>query len=301
MSRLRIQHRSVYSYANPVKLGRHRLVLRPREGHDLRVESMQLVISPAHRLEWIRDVFGNCIAIVDFLAPTKVLEIDSDVLVTRSLPFPLLEEAEPWRVPFPVVYEVLEGTIAAAYQAPTYPDDLEAVRQWLDRFLPERDPHDAEAIMARLCEVIRREIKYRRRHERGVQTPAQTLQLQSGSCRDMATLMMDAARAIGIAARFASGYLDCAAAEAGYAAMHAWTEIYLPTLGWRGFDPTSGQPTSLKHVVAGVSNHPRGVMPVSGMFTGAAADYIGLEATVKMVKEEQAKAESGEPKAEGGK
>jgi transglutaminase-like putative cysteine protease len=89
----------------------------------------------------------------------------------------------------------------------------------------------------------------------------------------MATLMMDAARVLGIAARFASGYLDCPASVAGRASMHAWTEVYLPALGWRGYDPTLGEATSLKHVTTGVSNHPRGVMPVSGMFVGVSSDY----------------------------
>ena len=64
--------------------------------------------------------------------------------------------------------------------------------------------------------------------------------------------------------------------------MHAWTEIYLPILGWRGFDPTLGEPTSLKHTVAGVSHHPRGVMPISGLFVGAAEDSIDMVATVKI-------------------
>jgi len=64
--------------------------------------------------------------------------------------------------------------------------------------------------------------------------------------------------------------------------MHAWTEFYLPTLGWRGYDPTLGEPTSLKHVVVGVSYHPRGVMPVSGVFNGAASDYREMTAKVKI-------------------
>jgi transglutaminase-like putative cysteine protease len=98
----------------------------------------------------------------------------------------------------------------------------------------------------------------------------------------MATLMMDAGRLLGFAARFVSGYLDCPASEAGRASMHAWAEIYLPTLGWRGYDPTLGEPTSLKHLVVGVSHHPRGVMPISGMFTGASSDYIGMTAQVKI-------------------
>jgi len=97
----------------------------------------------------------------------------------------------------------------------------------------------------------------------------------------MGTLMMEAARLLGVAARFASGYLHCAASVAGHASTHAWAEIYLPTLGWRGFDPTTGAAVSLRHVTTGVSSHPRGVMPVSGTFVGDRADYRALEVTVK--------------------
>ena len=89
----------------------------------------------------------------------------------------------------------------------------------------------------------------------------------------MATLMMEAGRVLGIAMRFASGYLDCAASVAGRASTHAWIEAYLPGLGWRGFDPTLGEPSSLKHIVVGVSSHPRGVMPISGMFC---RQFVGL-------------------------
>jgi transglutaminase-like putative cysteine protease len=143
---------------------------------------------------------------------------------------------------------------------------------------------DAESVMFQLGALVHRGVKYQRRSAKGVQTPAETLTLASGSCRDMATLMMDAARLLGFAARFASGYLDCRASEAGRASMHAWAEIYLPTLGWRGYDPTLGEPTSLKHLVVGVSNHPRGVMPISGMFTGASSDYVEMTAQVKIEK-----------------
>lgn len=273
MARLRIEHRTEYHYTRLVELGRHRLVLRPREGHDLRVESMRLAIEPAHRLTWSRDVFGNSIAIVDFIEATTKLEIVSEVVVFRTAPFPQQDPHEPWRVAYPVTYDPLETAVASAYQLASFPDDGPVLREWLDRTLPAPDFEDAESVFHALGSAIYREIKYQRRSERGVQSPAETLRLASGSCRDMATLMMDAARVLGMAARFASGYLDCAASLAGRASTHAWTEVYLPALGWRGFDPTLGEPTSLKHVVTGVSNHPRGVMPVSGMFVGGASDY----------------------------
>jgi transglutaminase-like putative cysteine protease len=278
MTRLRIHHRTEYHYKRPVQLGRHRLVVRPREGHDLRVESMALSIEPAHELVWSRDVFGNSVAIVDFIEPSTKLAIISEVVVFRATPFPQQQPHEPWKVAYPVTYDPLEVTFTSAYQTSSYPDDVESLRAWLAQVVPDvesykAEPLDAESVLFALGQAVHDHIHYQRRSEKGVQSPAKTLELASGSCRDMATLLMDAARTLGIAARFASGYLDCPASEAGRASMHAWTEFYLPALGWRGYDPTLGEPTSLKHVTTGVSNHPRGVMPVSGMFVGAASDY----------------------------
>lgn len=284
MTRLRINHRTEYHYNRPVELGQHRLVVRPREGHDLRVESMSLEIQPAHRMVWSRDVFGNSVAIVDFTESTTSLVIVSEVVVHRTTPFPQQDPHEPWRIAYPVTYDPLEMTFTSAYQSASYPDDVEKLREWLGQIITNPSVDDAESVVFRLGAAVHEQIHYQRRSEKGVQNPAKTLELASGSCRDMATLMMDAARVLGIAARFASGYLDCPASEAGRASMHAWTEFYLPELGWRGYDPTIGEPTSLKHVTTGVSNHPRGVMPVSGMFVGASSDYRELVVQVSTEK-----------------
>ncbi len=277
--RLRIQHTTSYAYRRPVTLHRHRLVLRPREGHDLRVDRMDLALTPAHHLQWVRDVFGNSIALVDWIEPADSLRIVSDVVVERLSPFPARDLHEPWHVPFPPRYDELESAIVAVYIEPTYPDDVATVQQWLSAG-PDVDPGDAEGVMLALCRRVFTTVRYLRRMEKGVQTPAQTLAAGSGSCRDMATLLMEAARASGVAARFASGYLHGQASLAGRASTHAWTEVYLPTLGWRGFDPTTGGTTSANHVVTGVSTHPRGVMPVSGSFTGVSGDCIDLDVTV---------------------
>ncbi|QDT52553.1 Transglutaminase-like superfamily protein [Caulifigura coniformis] len=282
MKRLRIEHRTTYTYPRPVQLGRHRLVIRPREGHDLRVESMTLEISPAHRRVWTCDVFGNNVVIVDFLEATTQLEIFSDVVVRRTTLFPDFGLHERGRIAWPVVYDPLEQAATSIYLNPTYPDDIPQVRAWLQAELPPPEPLDAEDMVGHLTQLIQKKIQYQRRSEKGVQSPAETLRLGSGSCRDMATLMMDACRSLGIASRFVSGYLDCAASEAGRAATHAWNEVYFPAYGWRGFDPTIGQPTSTAHVTAGVSNHPRGVMPVAGMFLGGQDDRGLLSVTVKV-------------------
>ena len=282
MKRFRIEHRTTYTYPRPVHLGRHRLVIRPREGHDLRVERLSLSITPRHRKIWTCDIFGNNVAIVDFLEPADELEICSDVIVQRTNPFADFAEHERGRIPWPVVYDPLEQSAVSVYLAPSYPEDIPTVRAWLQVELPPPEPLDAEELVSRLAALIFQKITYQRRSEKGVQSPAETIRLGSGSCRDLATLMMDATRALGIASRYASGYLDCAASEAGRAATHAWNEVYLPAYGWRGFDPTIGKATSLSHVVTGVSNHPRGVMPVSGLFAGSPADRGILEVSVKV-------------------
>lgn len=282
MSRLRIEHLTRYRYRQNVSFGPHRLVLRPREGHDLRLESMQLDISPTYRLTWSRDVYSNCVAHVHFLEPALELRIQSTTVIDRITPFPSPEEVSP---PPPTLqqlpYSVLESPVIAAYQTLSFPDDALPLTDWVKQLTPT---NDGSSLSHQLCSLIRDTIRYQRRSTKGVQSPAETLTLQSGSCRDMATLMMDATRVLGLASRFVSGYLDCAASEAGRASTHAWTEVYLPVVGWQGYDPTLGACTSLKHIPMGVSQHPRGVMPISGEFRGTPNDYLGMDVAVKIEK-----------------
>jgi transglutaminase-like putative cysteine protease len=118
-----------------------------------------------------------------------------------------------------------------------------------------------------------------------VQTPAETIAKGVGSCRDSAALLLDAVRSQGIAARFASGYLEDSAADAGRGSTHAWIEIYLPGHGWRGYDPTKGEKTSERHVATGLSNHPRGVMPVVGSYYGRESEFKAMTVGVKLTRE----------------
>ncbi len=278
--RLHIVHTTTYRYDRAVTLLRHRLVLRPREGHDLRVERMTLHLEPQYRLVWTRDVFGNSVALVDWLEPADVLTIVNDLVVERIAPFPVRELHAPWQTPFPPAYDPLEEAVTSVYRQPVYPESVSVIGDWLRSTLTA-NAEDAEGTMLALCELVHRSMTYQRRVEKGVQAPGRTVELMSGSCRDLATLMMEAARQLGVAARFASGYIHGTASMAGHASTHAWTEVYLPTLGWRGFDPTIGAAISLRHVVTGVSSHPRGVMPVSGSYAGSRADCRALEVSVR--------------------
>lgn len=278
MLRQRIEHATTYSYQQAVQFGRHRLVLRPREGHHLRVECMELRISPAHAIRWSHDIFNNSIATVDFTESANRLEIVSSVTVSRDLDAPA-DLSGHGAIAWPPVYDAMESVIVDAYRNLSFPDDRGLVENWMQSAAVGGD---ALAATQELCNRIHAEIAYQRREAKGVQTPAMTLDLKSGSCRDTATLMMDASRLIGLASRFVSGYLDCPASQAGRSSTHAWVEVYLPALGWIGFDPTLGELVSHKHIALGVSQHPRGVMPVSGAFTGPTGSCTGMTAQVKI-------------------
>jgi transglutaminase-like putative cysteine protease len=291
MSSLRITHETLYQYNRSIRFGTHRLVLRPREGHDLQVERMVLTIEPDYSIEWSRDVFGNSVATVDFHTEAAQLRIVSQVDVLRG-EMPRLAERSGIGVNYPIIYDDLEATVAAAYLVSVYPEERALVAAWANNAIASATYGDAISIVSSLNQAVRQQINYNRREEKGVQSPLETLNKGTGSCRDMATLLMEACRALGIASRFSSGYLDCAASLAGRASTHAWAEVYLAGRGWTGFDPTLGEQTSRKHIAIGLSNHPRGVMPVSGRFYGSSADYLGMKVAVKFEVNEGSTAEA---------
>jgi transglutaminase-like putative cysteine protease len=119
-----------------------------------------------------------------------------------------------------------------------------------------------------LCIGINQSLTYKIREEPGVQSASETLQKGTGSCRDFANLFMEAARLLGLASRFVSGYLHAPASSQNYGATHAWAEVYLPGAGWKGFDPTIGEVVGSKHIAVAVARLPESVSPVTGAFFG---------------------------------
>jgi len=141
---------------------------------------------------------------------------------------------------------------------------------------------DTFALLTQLNCEIANHFTYQIREEEGVQSPAQTLRLNSGSCRDFAALFMEACRHMGFASRFVSGYLHMPDNETGNASTHAWAEVYLPGPGWKGFDPTSGLVTGNQHIPVAVARHPETVPPVSGSFVGPAGQLPALTVSVRV-------------------
>jgi len=279
-----IKHRTTYNYSQSVSFGQHKILIRPREGHDLHIESSILEIRPAHAIHWMRDVNGNSIARVDFTEPSKQLMIYSELTLQHydANPFDFILEETARNYPF--VYEPDTQPELAPFMHIIYPKDTAGLKEWLTRFWKPGDKIETLSLLQRLNQHIHDTFQYQRRDEPGVQTPAETLQKNSGSCRDFATLLLEACRCWGLAARFVSGYMQCESTEAGGASTHAWAEIYLPGAGWKGFDPTSGLMTGAQHVTVAVSRDPEKAAPVSGSFVGPNTAFQNIQVDVTVVQ-----------------
>lgn len=279
MRRLKIEHRTRYSFSGMARLGPHRLLLRPRESHELRIESSLLRIEPAAGVRWLRDIYDNSVAIATFELPATQLIVHSEVVVQHydeaPLDFLVADEA----VNYPFRYDSSSATVLRPYlldvQAQTEPDSL---RDWLSAYWRFGENVQTYSLLERLCGGIKKTLAYQMREEPGVQTAAETLRRGVGSCRDFAALFMEAARSLQLAARFVSGYL--AAPTLGSGATHAWAEVYLPGAGWKGFDPTLGEVVGTKHIAVAVARWPDVVSPVTGSFFGSPGATLDVSVRV---------------------
>ena len=284
MRRIQIQHLTRYHYAETVTLLPHTLHLRPRDGHDLRVVSSQLEISPAFQIRWKRDVYGNSVAVVDFMQPGQDLVIASNVVVEHYEEEPLQFVLEDNARRFPFQYDPAEQIDLAPYQRFIFPQDQAVVNDWIADLCNPGDGVDTIAMLTSVNRKIANQLRYQVREEPGVQSPAQTLSTGTGSCRDFATLFIEICRHCGLASRFISGYVLNEAVPDGHTATHAWSEVYLPGSGWRGFDPTSGLVVSGDHIAAAVHRHPEAIPPVAGSFVGSANIRPELSVEVRVTR-----------------
>jgi transglutaminase-like putative cysteine protease len=279
MRRINISHVTEYRFPTPVSLLPHRLLLRPRENHNVRIESSLLEIVPAHTVQWKRDVLDNSVAMVGFTEPADRLHIASRVVIQHyeDNPFDFLLDDSAVTHPFDYAQE--DGIELAPFRQMVYPGDQPTVEDWLNG-LGLRRPMETFMLLDQMNRAITDGFRYQMREEPGVQPPAQTLGCNSGSCRDFAALFMDACHHLGLASRFVSGYLHTPGSDTGNAATHAWAEVYLPGAGWKGFDPTSGEVAGHHHIAVAVARHPEAVPPVAGSYLGRPDQHPTLSVAV---------------------
>lgn len=285
MSFLTVQHTTVYRYRQPVGLGEHRMMFRPRESHDLRLvgSDLQIMPRPAH-LRWLHDPFDNSVAVAQFEGMTNELRFESTLRLEHfeyTMPvYPLEEYART----YPFRYS--DEDFPSLMRALAHHYDGTSVSEWALQFLESAKTSETMQILRAMTLGIREQFKYTQRSERGVQTPEETLDLRQGSCRDFAVLMMEACRSLGIAARFVSGYIFVpnSVTTRGGGATHAWMQAYLPGAGWIDFDPTNNIIGNRNLIRVAVAWSPEHVLPLWGTYDGPAGAFLGMDVTVTVTE-----------------
>ena len=281
---LRIHHRTTYRYRQPVELGPHRLMLRPREARDLRLRSSDITVTPDAAVRWADDIAGNAVATAIFAAPSSTLVIDSAAQVELSaVAYPVFDIAAS-AISFPFRYSDDEWTDLGALTVRQYPDG-DRLQNWAQGFVAGY-PTDTLSLLKDINAGVSVAITYRAREDEGTQSPSQTLSSGLGSCRDLATLFVEAVRSLGFGARAVSGYLYdptrrlLGSADAG--STHAWSEVYLPGAGWVTFDPTNGRVGGANLIPVAVARDIRQAMPVIGSFIGPADALLDMSVAVEV-------------------
>src|SRR6202140_2959258 len=235
MRLLTVRHATTYRYARPVSFGPHRLMLRPRDSHDMRLVGAELTLSPPGETRWMHDVFGNSVAQVEFAQAASELLIVSTLNLARyGLARPVFPIAPQAQV-YPFVYSSDDRSDLGRLLDRHYPDPHGQLEAWAKRFVQGRFMSTYN-LLSNMNGAIRSEFSYAERYEEGPQTPTETLDKKSGTCRDFALLFIEAARSLGFGARFVTGYLYDPAHEGGEAmqgagSTHAWADVYLPGAG----------------------------------------------------------------------
>ena len=265
-------------------------MLRPRDSHDLRLLETKLSVSPpASSTRWAHDVFGNSVCYLHF-PPERHVE---RLIVVSSLDlhhYPTRADlpVDPQAELFPFSYTSAEVPDLARSIERHFADPDRMVDAWAHRFMSTNGPTGTMAMLTAMTQAIKTEFRYEGRQAEGTNDPLVTLASRTGACRDFAVFMMEAARSLGLAARFVSGYLYDERLVAsdepvvGGGATHAWVEIYLPGAGWVEFDPTNGWVAGRNLIRVSVARTPQQAVPISGSFLGPPNSFGSMKVNVEV-------------------
>ncbi|HNX05801.1 MAG TPA: transglutaminase family protein, partial [Opitutales bacterium] len=286
-------HRTSYRYERPVALSAHVIRLRPAPHCRTPIESYSLRITPAeHFINWQQDPHGNYLARIVFPEKVREFTVEVDLVAEMTVinPFDFFLDTEADNFPFS--YDAaLKNDLAP------YLDVSEAVGPCFEAYLKTFEGIKKQTVqyLVGVNNSLQKDIRYLIRLEPGVQSPEETLSKKSGSCRDSAWLMVNLLRRLGLAARFASGYLiqlrpdqksldGPSGAEHDFTDLHAWAEVFLPGAGWVGLDPTSGLFAGEGHIPLACAPHPTSAAPITGSAEVVKTDF-GFDMKVTRVAE----------------
>ncbi|WP_404790086.1 transglutaminase N-terminal domain-containing protein [Altericista sp. CCNU0014] len=279
-----VTHSTTYTYGCPVFLNPHVLRLQPRTDGFQHLQHFKLQVTPAPQGQnSLLDIEGNLLTRCWWLdVPTQALHVTaiSEVETLCDNPFNYL--LEPWATRLPFDYPTALAEHLQPYLTPTHLGGLasDPAATHLAQEIAHAVHWNPIHFLGELNQRIYRRMRYQVREEGDPQPPSITWMQQSGTCRDFVVLFMAACRAVGLAARFASGYEQ---GDPAYEQMlHAWAEVYLPGAGWRGYDPTMGLVVSDRHIAVAASEWPRYAAPIDGTHRGGSGTAAALESKVSI-------------------
>lgn len=283
MPLVNLSHVTTYSYNQPARFGEHRLMVRPRESYDQHLLTAELAIDPEpSSVRWLHDVFGNSVAIASFDHRADHLTIESTARLIHH-PSELDDvHIEEYARTYPFTYSSEEMPDLLRSIERQHLDPARAIDTWARRFVGAPGASTL-AMLTDMTSAIKREFTYLPRYQKGTQTPLETLERKTGTCRDYAMLMIEAVRALGLAARFVSGYVYNPSGRRrrlGGGNTHAWVRVYLPGSGWVEFDPTNAIIGTSGLIRVAVARDIYQAIPVSGTWSGFPGSYLGMDVSV---------------------
>lgn len=262
--KLGLRYESVYRYERPVGFSPHEVRLFPRSDRFARVRRLEFKTNGESTVRYARDVFDNVIAICFFAGRLDELrfELEIDLDLEEKDAFDFILESHAVEMPFE--YDAALTALLAPYLKRQTSGDL-AIPDWNP---PQGDRVGTVSALVALNHALHEGIGYERREEGAARSPAETLRLGRGACRDVAVLLAEVLRGAGLAARLVSGYLreTESGSRRAEGSLHAWTEVFLPGAGWVGMDATNGVFTNHNFIAAAVGLTPAEVTPVSGSY-----------------------------------
>ena len=286
---LSIAHITTYAYRQPVSLGEHRLMVRPRESYDQQLLDARIDIDPAPaEVRWLHDVFGNAVAIAAFEGTASHLYIAAHATLDHrpSAAAGFALESYARRYPFTYSSEDMPDLIRSIERQHHDPDRV--VDRWARAFIGDEGRIETTVLFEAITRAIHRDFTYVGRTAPGTQSPLETLARGAGTCRDFAVLMIEAVRALGLAARFVSGYVynpDARETLIGGGNTHAWVHVFLPGSGWVEYDPTNGIVGNRGLIRVAVARDPYQAVPLSGTWTGFPGSDVGMDVSVTITVE----------------
>jgi len=291
---LTITHVTTYRYRQSVAFGEHRIMTRPRESFDQHLIETTLDITPTPSdLRWVQDVFGNAVGIARFERRATELTFASRVRMEHTPVIADKVDIEDYAREYPFTYSSEDMPDLLRSIERQHHDPYRVVDEWARTFLDRDGRTQTLTLLTDMTRAIKRDFTYIPRHEMGVQTPIETLKARKGTCRDYAMLMIEAARSLGFAARFISGYVYSPSrieGRVGGGNTHAWVRIFIPGSGWVEFDPTNGIVGNSGLIRVAVARDPYQAVPLSGAYTGFPNSFLGMTVDVDITLDDPAAA-----------